>query len=182
MSAAPADVVALVRRLAQAPLRADARFIEVERALCALDGLEHPTTFLHRRHGHVYQLGRTPELAAEERVLAELAPLALSIAPRVVERLEFAPGETLLVTHYAACKTGRLEAPPKHGGLAAPARQRFLADMEALWRSGRTHAWAARGTGAWLVASDSGAIVLTGWAQALQPLPPGTPEAQRPRL
>jgi hypothetical protein len=171
------EILTVVRAAANAPLQAKAKLLDVDNALQKTSGLQHPRPLLHRWHGVQVELGLAGTLALDEAALQKLGPLGLSIAPELVERIPIGSSEVALVTRYRACERGELMAADAlPGPFADAAVGALLADVTKLLAAGLTHAWAHRGLSYWLVASDTKAIVLDGWSEALEPLEGADPE------
>ena len=167
----PAHISALLK----APASANADTLtEIEDRLSALPELHRFGHSVHCFHGYQIRTGLMAHLIREEQALRRVEPLGLAIAPVVVQRVELAPAEGALVMHYLACATGKLQ--PVEGPVSQKAREGFMNDMHALIDAGLTHSYAPRGRDHWLVASDTGSIVLTGWGSALRPLEIGETE------
>jgi hypothetical protein len=164
-------VLATLKRVAKEPLRSKAKLLDADNALLAIAGLEHPRRLLHRLNGYEITVGLTDTLVLDLRALRTVAPLGLGVAPELVERIELSDAETVLVTRYRACATGRL-VPAEDAALSPAAVDRALGDLKKLHAAGFNHVWAKKGLGCWLVASDTGTLLLGQWGEALQELNP----------
>jgi hypothetical protein len=166
-------VLDAIRAEAKKEKRAAAKVLDVDAALLAMKELDHTTQLVHRLNGYAIALGQRRVLAADEAALKALLPLGVMIAPEVVTHLEIPDDASALVTRYRACERGQLKrADEVKGPFAAAAIDRFLADMKKVVGAGLTHAWATRGLAAFLVATDTQAIVLTQWGEALEKIAP----------
>lgn len=180
----PESVVEAIERAASAS--ADARGVravdELRSALGTLVELECPRHDFFLYHGYVIVTGLTLWLAEEEVVSETLRPLGLTSAPEFLARREVSEGWSVVVLHYGACETGQLvPAERVRGPFSEAAKARLLEDMRALSAHGMLHAFAHRDYDAWMVASDSGMIVLGDWAQGLKPCSPSEATKARER-
>lgn len=106
---------------------------------------------------------------AEEEALKRVRVLGLHAAPEVVRRVEIQPGEGALITRYPSCMTGQLvPVSPGAVSISPAARALFRDEMRKLGEHRLVHAYAPRGYDCWLIASDSGTLVLDRWGVALR--------------
>ena len=120
---------------------------------------------VHRFAGVQVRIGSQAALTEEVQQLTKVKDLALICAPEVVELIETGPGSAALITRWLSCATGEL-LPAKSA--STPAKIGFAQDMKTLTRAGFLHAFAGNGLGSYLIASDTGAILLDDWGSALR--------------
>ena len=162
------EVNVIVRRAQRAGGTATSRLLSVCEAVRAISDIDATDPITFRYQEYVIVPGLSLHLTREAEILERIRGLEIAAAPELVALVPLAQGEEVLISRYWACPGEKL-APVN--STTAPfweeATRRLRRELERLADHGMMHPY-ARGFHHWLVASQTGTLVLNGWS-ALRP-------------